>query len=147
VSKKTPTKLAAAPPPTVETKQYTDGTTVTGVPPLPDRSPAQQDADAILAAAASTAVPGAEPPEVERQPDTLATELAGAAEEPPPQVAAVYSLDAAMALPEIAGPAYVQFESDDPRAILAFRDADGRTMRVALDTNGLAKIHVNKEQQ
>jgi|GEM_PF-6349058 len=31
----------------IETKEYTDGTTATGVVPLPDQSPAQQDAAAI----------------------------------------------------------------------------------------------------
>ena len=30
--------------PTVETKEYSDGTTATGVAPLPDQSPAQQEA-------------------------------------------------------------------------------------------------------
>lgn len=34
--------------PVIETKQYADGSTATGIAPLPDLSPAEQDATALL---------------------------------------------------------------------------------------------------
>lgn len=57
-----------------------------------------------------------------------------------PQALPIYALERAQALPEITGDAYAPFQSDDPLAILAFKDADGRTMRVAVTVDGLAKI-------
>lgn len=55
----------------------------------------------------------------------------------------VRSIEQARALPEIHGDA-VAYESDDPAAILAFKDADDRTMRVAVTVDGLAKIELHK---
>ena len=51
-SAETPQPDAAKP---VETKVYTDGTTATGTPPLPDQSPAQQEAAAATAPKAAPA--------------------------------------------------------------------------------------------
>lgn len=108
----------------------------------------EQGADAVLASAAQTAQPGAQP-EVQGQPPELATQVDQAAthgsNEPEPTIQAVYSLERARALPELHQDAYVPFESDDPKAILAFKDADDRTMRVAVDLNCLAKIEVRRE--
>lgn len=84
----------------------------------------EQGADAVLASAAQTAQPGAQP-EVDKQPP----EVAAVAGNPPfagndaaPTVQPVYTLERARALPELNQEAYVPFESDDPRAILAFKD-------------------------
>lgn len=110
---------------------------------------AEPTADAVLAAAAATAEPG-QAPSIEPQPHDLeallATTAAVAGLNPTESfiLRPMYSLDEARALPEIDGSVYVPHESDDPRAILAFKDVDGRTMHVAVTVHGLAKIAVSR---
>lgn len=127
-----------------DTKNYTDGTTATGTAPLPEQSPAQQDqagADAVLASAASTAT--GDTPTIEPQPPEIAA--AEPVEQPKPVIYPVRTLDAARALPEFEPPTADSelpplFEHDDPTAIRAFKDTDGRTMRVVVVDGALAKF-------
>lgn len=134
---------------------------------------AEQSADGVLATAAATAKPGAQPqvegqpPEVAGQAPTDAASPSGSEPQqggplftdqgsnnlttdeklPPkyPAIQPVYSLERARALPELQQDAYVPFECDDPAAILAFKELDGRTMRVAVALDCLAKIEVRRE--
>lgn len=119
---------------------------------------AEPSADAVLASAAQTAQPDAQP-EVERQPAALVTDQVGDAtignppfddqREQPVRSASVqpiYSIERARSLPEI-GPDQMHdfdpLEHEDPAAILAFKEEDGRTMRVAVGPqNNLSKVHV-----
>lgn len=65
------------PPATLETKVYTDGTTVTGTVPLPDQSPAQQDAAA--AGLQPDRTPGVAPPPADAGTPEQATDTAAPA--------------------------------------------------------------------
>lgn len=116
------------------------------------QQPAEQGADAVLASAAHTAQPGAlpkvekQPPDIEKlyfTPPEVIQAIHGEQNHPP--IEPVYSMERARALPELHQDAYVPFESDDPKAILAFKEEDGRTMRVAVALNCLAKIELKRE--
>lgn len=131
-TKKTPAKKTAAPVvaeapiqplegqgatvAAVETKTYDDGAVVTGQAPLPEQSPAQQDAAAAL------------PPPEPRAADPIPPAMAY--HHPP-----VFDLAEARALPDVTGTGvYALAAFEHPAAITAFRDIDGRTMRIVAVT-------------